>query len=115
MPLSSRGKCSVGFSVGSQRMNILQKVDKNNFQKNWRRNADKNHERIEKAGSQWVLGWVLNGFSVGSQQVLSEYSRYSWVLCIFEYSGGSQVGIPRVRGCSIAKYARTIISVLQCI
>ena len=53
-------------------------------------------ENAKKTGSQWVLGWVLSGFSVGPQRVLSEYSGYSWVLrlCIFEYSGGSQVGTP---------------------
>ena len=41
-----------------------------------------------------MLGWVLSGFSVGPQRVLSEYSGYSWVLrlFIFEYSGGSQAG-----------------------
>ena len=51
-------------------------------------------QKVKEAGSQWVLGWVLSGFSVGPQRVLSEYSGYSWVLrlFIFEYSGGSQVG-----------------------
>ena len=41
-----------------------------------------------------MLGWVLSGFSVGPQRVLSEYSGYSWVLklFIFEHSGGSQAG-----------------------
>ena len=55
-----------------------------------------------------MLGWVLSGLSVGPQRVLSEYSGYSWVLrlCIFEYSGGSQVGTSsrlteRVRACLI--------------
>ena len=86
------------FSVGSQNMNIFQKVDKNNFQKNWRKRCRRRTEKMQKkkkAGSQWVLGWVLSGFSVGPQRVLSEYSGYSWVLrlFIFEYSGGSQVGI----------------------
>ena len=27
-----------------------------------------------------MLGWVLSGFSVGPQRVLSEHSGYSWVL-----------------------------------
>ena len=41
-----------------------------------------------------MIGWVLSGFSVGPQRVLSEYSGYSWELrlFIFEYSRGSQVG-----------------------
>ena len=30
-----------GFSAGSQKVNIFQKADKNNFQKNWRKNAEK--------------------------------------------------------------------------
>ena len=64
-----------GFSVGSQNMNIFQKVDKNYFQRNWRKRCKKNAK--DKTGSQWVLGWVLNGFSVGPQRVLSEYSGYS--------------------------------------
>ena len=82
-----------GFSTGSQKVNIFQEVDKNNFKKTGEKMQK--HQK-KKAGSQWVLGWVLSGFSVGAQWVLelSEYSGYSWVLRLFiyEYSGGSQVG-----------------------
>ena len=85
-----------GFSVGSQKMNIFQKVDKNNFHK---KRTGKNYKKKQKKG-QALMGaplgsqWVLSGFSVGPQRVLSEYSGYSWVLrlSISEYSGGSQVG-----------------------
>ena len=87
-----------GFSVGSQKMNIFQKVDKNNFHKKKAGKITKKNTE-KKAGSH---GCSV-GFSVGSQWVLSGYSVSTqgsqWVLrlSISEYSGGSQVGTsPRI-------------------
>ena len=83
-----------GFSVGSQKMNIFQKVDKNNFHKKKSRKITKKKKEKKGAGSH---GCSV-GFSVGSQWVLSGYSVSTqgsqWVLrlSISECSGGSQVG-----------------------
>ena len=58
-----------GFSAGSQKVNIFQKVDKNNFQIKRRKNTKKRKKRKKQA-----LNGCSVGFSVGSQWVLSGYS-----------------------------------------
>ena len=59
-----------GFSVGSQKMNIFQKVDKNNFHK---KKSRKNYKKKTQKKRQALMGarlgsqWVLSGFSAGTQ------------------------------------------------
>ena len=56
-----------GFSVGSQNMNIFQKVDKNNFQKNWKRRIKKRALNGCSVGFSVGSQWVPNGYSVSTQ------------------------------------------------
>ena len=55
---------------GLSNMNIFQKVDKNNFKKNWGTRCRKNAKECKKQ----ALHGCSVGFSVGSQWVLSGYS-----------------------------------------
>ena len=54
-----------GFSVGSQKMNIFQKVDKNNLQKNAEKM--KNDKTRLSMGARLGSQWALSGSSAGTQ------------------------------------------------
>ena len=56
-----------GFSVGSQKMNIFQKVDKNNFHKKKQEKLQKKEEGQALMGARLGSQWVLSGFSAGTQ------------------------------------------------
>ena len=67
-----------GFSVGSQKMNIFQEVDKNSFHKKRGKKLPKKKKKGQALmGARLGSQWVLSGFSVSSQRVLSEYSGFS--------------------------------------
>ena len=57
------------FSVGSQNMNIFQKVDKNNFQQIGEEDAEKKQKKESSLSMGARLGsqWVLSGYSVSTQ------------------------------------------------
>ena len=69
-----------GFSVGSQNMNIFQRIDKNNFEKIGEKDTEKCRKIEKYKKKQALMGarlgsqWVLSGFS--GRNLPSEYVPY---------------------------------------